>query len=46
MKVHELNSEFEADKVSWGLGEVFESEKSWSEALLHFKIAYPYTSDK
>lgn len=41
-----MNAEFEAEKVNWGLGEVFESEKDWESALKHFKNVYPYTSEK
>ena len=29
LQVYDMNAEFEAEKVNWGLGEVFESEKEW-----------------
>jgi hypothetical protein len=36
-KVHELAADFCPEKVNMGLGEIFEVQKDYDNALLHFK---------
>ena len=44
--MNQINEYFEAEKVNWGLGEFFESEKNYELALNYFKSAYIYLTDK
>lgn len=46
LKVHEIKSDFNIEKINKGLAEIYESEGEYHLALKHFKNTYIYTNDK